>query len=133
MQSRFVFRLRFDLWIFEHAKSTQSFTINQASSSTTKGGGGEREGRILKREEGREFSPPSPSPLAIELLIPVASPSRVHVSMFVATLTRRAYLPCRSPVICSPSWPDEEALAAAAATTPSPLQRNYVMLAKLFE
>lgn len=92
--------------------------------------GGEREGRE-NSQEGRR--PRILRPLAIELLIPVASPSRVHVSMFVATLTRRAYLPCRSPVICSPSWPDEEALAAAAATTPSPLQRNYVMLAKLFE
>lgn len=65
------------------------------------------------RKEGREFSPVgNRTPY-----IPVAS--RVHVSMFVATLTRRAYLPCRSPVICSPSWPDGEEALAAAATTPS--------------
>lgn len=65
------------------------------------------------RKEGREFSPVgNRTPY-----IPVAS--RVHVSMFVATLTRRAYLPCRSPVICSPSWPDGEEALAAAATIPS--------------
>lgn len=103
----------------KHAKR-ESFAINQARLSRREGNSQEEGGRKAANS----------LPLAIELLI--SRRFSVHVSMFVATLTRRAYLPCRSPVICSPSWPDGEALAAAA-TTPSPLQRNYVMLAKLFE